>query len=287
MPARCPAAVLSHPSLAASLSFQSGQGCFPTALPPARRPQNATSQVTMAQIHHGDLRLVLGSLPQLHQSFSRREVPNAHRLSLVYQCPVHQNLKKGDAWLSVLEGSDCTPGSPALSHTWYRPSDRYPRAKFLRNSRRGEHNGDGHMDPPGYPTAELVLSKVPEGTQDLWQPHKITLPAAPCCTKQHKRSCSHSPALSAWDASSPRCSGGCPARLPKYLPSVATQGIPKPIYIDPLLRVRWHGFKTANSEVCLPRRLISVLVPGPCPDSAGQRTAEDQGHVRAGNRAPG
>lgn len=160
-------------------------------------------------------------------------------------------------------------------------------AKSLRNSRRGEHNGDGHMDPPGYPTAELVLSKVPEETQDLWQPHKITLPAAPCCTKQHKRSCSHSPALSAWDASSPRCSGGCPARLPKYLPSVATQGIPKPIYIDPLLCVRWHGFKTANSEVCLPRRLISVLVPGPCPDSAGQRTAEDQGHVRAGNRAPG
>lgn len=170
MPARCPAAVLSHPSLAASLSLQRGQGCFPTALPPAWRPQNATSQVTMAQIHHGDLGLVLGSLPQLHQSFSRREVPNAHRLSLVYQCPVHQNLKKGDAWLSVLESSDCTSGNPALSHTWYRPSDRYPCAKPLRNSRRGEHNGDGHMDPPGYPTAELVLSKVPKETGPVAAP---------------------------------------------------------------------------------------------------------------------
>lgn len=102
------------------------------------------------------------------------------------------------------------------------------------------------------------------------QPHTITLPAAPCCTKQHKRYRSHSPALSAWDASSPRCSRGCPARLPKYLPSVATQGIPKPIYIDPPLCVRWHGFKTASSEVCPPRRLISVLVPGPCPDTAGE-----------------
>lgn len=177
MPARCPAAVLSHPSLAASLSLRRGQGCFPRALLPAWRPQNPTSQVTTAQIHHGDLGLLPGSLPQLHQSFSRREVPfpgvqvyKCTQLSLVYKCPVHKNFKKADAWLSVLESSDCTPGSPALSRSWYRPSDRYIHAKSLRNSRSGERNRGVHMDPPGYPAVELVLSKVPEETQDLCSP---------------------------------------------------------------------------------------------------------------------
>lgn len=49
------------------------------------------------------------------------------------------------------------------------------------------------------------------------------------------------------------------ALLLKYLPSAATQGILKTIYIHPPRHVWWHSFKKARSEACSPRKLISAL----------------------------
>lgn len=101
MSARCPAAVLNHPSLVATLSHQRSQGCVPRALLPVERPKSPTSCMTTAHVYH--VNLLAGSQLQLHHHLASRKVLNAQLSpSSLCKCPIQRNFKHADAWISVL-----------------------------------------------------------------------------------------------------------------------------------------------------------------------------------------